>query len=309
MSRLKNKHYDMYDLIRVSTKDKLYLHGLYSAGSKDEPVILFVHGLGGNFYENYFVQVLGKEVSKNNIAFLSGNNRGNGSDTTFLNTDGEFVRIGSRYELLEDAHQDITAWIKFLIDKGYSQIILTGHSAGTVKVVRYLFEGELKNRVSKLILLSPIDSLGYRIAHGRNNIESFLEKAQAKVDEGKGEELVTTEFDHDILSYQTFISWYKRDDFGRMFEFCDRNYDFSVLKKVSVPTSIIVGTKDEYFHPASPEHPEDAMSILLKNIPSSEGEIIQNANHGFINFERELSKIILDNIKIAGPLEQKLRKS
>lgn len=293
----------MYDLIRVSTKDKLYLHGLYSVGSKEKPVILFVHGLGGNFYENYFVQVLGKEVSKNNIAFLSGNNRGNGNDTTFLNTDGEFVRIGSRYELLEDAHQDITAWVKFLIDKGYSQIILLGHSAGTVKAVRYLFEGELKDRVSKLILLSPIDPLGYRISHGRNNIESFLERAQVKVDEGKGKELVGSEFDHDILSYQTFISWYKRDDFGRMFEFCDKDYDFSILKKILIPTSIIVGTKDEYFHPVNPEHPEDAMNILLKSIPGSEGKIIKNANHEFISFERELSKIILDNIRISGPSE------
>ena len=60
-------------------------------------------------------------------------------------------------ELLEEAHLDISAWIKFLLDEGYQEIILQGHSLGTIKVIRYLFEGEYKNKISKLILLAPFE--------------------------------------------------------------------------------------------------------------------------------------------------------
>jgi pimeloyl-ACP methyl ester carboxylesterase len=66
-----------------------------------------------------------------------------------------------------------------------------------------------------------------------------------------------------------------------MFEFCSKDYDFPVLKKIKIPTKIIVGSKDEYFYPSNPKHPEGAMGILLKNITNSTGKIIDGAIHSF----------------------------
>lgn len=286
-------------LLRVTTSDGLYLHGYYMPSVNKDVALLHIHGMEGNFYQDYFVHVLMNKLEENGVGFLTVNTRGNGKDTDFNTVSGKIVRVGSRYELLEEAHLDITAWLKVLIDEGYKKIILQGHSAGTVKVVRYLFEGELKNKIDKLILLSPIDPLGFRIAKGRNNIEDFLKKAQAMVDEGKGDELVAPEFDHDVLSYKTFVSWYKRDDFGKMFEFCSPEYDFPILKQIKVPTKIIAGSKDEYLHPSNPEHPEEAMDILLKNIPDSKGKIIEGAVHSFKPREdimaMEVSDSVLEN--------------
>lgn len=264
----------MFESIRTITKDKLHLDGIYSEGSKDKPAVLFIHGMFNNFQTPNFVKPLGNKLHEKGFAFLATNNRG--------------AEEGSKYELLEEAHLDITAGVKFLLDKGYEKIILVGHSAGTVKAVRYLFEGEYKNKVVKLVLIVPVDSLGGRIANGRKDIEKFLAIAEEKVVEGKGKDLITSEFDHDTLSYQTFISWYKRDDFGKMFEFCDKNYDFPLLKKINLPTKIIVGTKDKYFYPTNPEHAEEAMKILLENTSNLEGKIIQNADHAFNGFEEEL---------------------
>lgn len=204
-------------LVRISTRDGLYLHGYYVPSKDKKVAVLNIHGMNGNFYEVNYVYVLADKLEEKGVGFLTVNTRGNGKDTDFDTVNEKIIRIGSRYELLEKAHLDITSWLKFLIDKGYKEIILMGHSAGTIKVVRYLFEGELTGRVNKFILLAPIDALGARIAKGRNDIVDFLKKAQKKVDEGKGEELVMPEFDHDLLSYQTFISWYQQDDLGRMF--------------------------------------------------------------------------------------------
>ncbi len=272
----------MGEEISITTSDNKKFNGICLEGSKDKPAVIYIHGMFGDYKTPNFVNNLKEGLIKNNFAYLATNNRGKGEN--------------SRYELLEEAHLDITAGIKFLIDKGYNKIILIGHSAGTLKVVRYLSEGNYKDSVIKLILVAPIDPLGGRIAHGRNNIEEFLKRAQEKVDEGKGNEMITSEFDHDDVSYQTFISWYKRDNLGRMFEFCNKEYDFPVLKQIKIPVKAIAGTKDEYLHPSSPEHPEEAMNILSKHIKNFDYKIVEGSGHNFNGFEKELVDEIMNFI-------------
>lgn len=284
-------------LIQIPTQDGLYLHGYYQPLESRKTAVLHIHGFEGNFYENNFIYVLSDEFEKAGVGFLSVNTRGNGRDTDFDMVDGNYRKIGARYELLEDAHLDISAWMKLLIDEGYKEIVLQGHSLGTIKVVRYLFEGEYKDKVDKLILLAPFDKKGLMNASGRKNIEELLKKAQVKVDEGKGDELITREFGERCLSYKTFISWYKQDDLGRMFEFCSSGYDFPILNQIKVLTKIIVGSKDEYFHISNPEHPEEAMGILLKHITNAKGKIIDGAVHSYKPYEivmaQEARKFVL----------------
>jgi len=285
-------------LLQIATSDGLYLHGYYVPSEDKKVGILHIHGFEGNFYENNFVHILIDEMEKNNIGFLTVNTRGNGRDTDFNTTDGKYRKIGARYELLEESHLDITAWLKFLIEEGYKEIVLMGHSLGTIKAVRYLFEGELKEKVNKLILLAPFDKKGYMIVQ-KLDTEELLLKAQKMVDEGNGDELITPEFGDGITSYKTFISWYKQDDLGRMFEFSSPNYDFPILKQIHIPTKIIVGSIDEYFYPTNPEHPEEAMGLLLKNISNSKGKIVEGSVHSFRHHEdimvKEVSSFILSN--------------
>lgn len=282
------------NLVKTATSDGLYLHGYYIPAPNKKQVVLHIHGFEGNFYENHFTHVLAAILQKNNIGFLAVNTRGNGKDTDFNTTDGKQVRIGARYELLEDGHKDISAWIEFLISEGYKTIVLQGHSLGTYKVVRYLFEGKYKDRVSKLILLAPFDQKGCLLASGRTDIESFIKKAKEKILHGGGEGLITHEYADITISYKTFISWYNSGDFSKMFEFCTSDYDFPVLRKIKIPTKIIVGSKDEYFYCTNPQHPDEAMKILLANIKNSEGTIIPDAVHSFAPHEDVMAKEVLD---------------
>ncbi len=281
-------------LLQVIISDGLYIHGYYSPSSDKRYVVLHIHGSEGNFYENNFLHVLAKELENSNIGFLTVNTRGNGKDTEFNTLNGGYRRIGTKYELLEEAHLDISAWLNFLISEGYENIILQGHSLGTIKVVRYLFEGEHKDKVNKLILLCPFDKKGLMQVSGRQDLEKLLSLATDKVNEGKGKETVTKEFEDMELSYNTFISWYKQDDLGRVFEFSSPDYDFPTLKSIAVPTKVIVGSKDEYFYVTDKEHPEKAMGILLKNIPTSEGIIIKGATHSFKPYEEEMAKEVTE---------------
>jgi pimeloyl-ACP methyl ester carboxylesterase len=276
-------------LLQITTSDGLYLHGYYVSSESKKVGILQIHGFEGNFYENNFVHVLANEMEEKGVGFLTVNTRGNGRDTDFNTTDGKTRRIGARYELLEEAHLDITAWLKYLINEGYKEIVLQGHSLGTMKAVRYLFEGEYKDKINKLILLSPFDKKGFMVVQ-KKDIDSLLIKAQKMVDNGKGDELITPEFGGGTTSYKTFISWYKQDDLGRMFEFCTQDYDFPILKQIKIPTKIVVGSKDEYFYPTNPEYPEEAMELLLKNISNSKGKLIEGSVHSFKPYEAKMAK-------------------
>jgi pimeloyl-ACP methyl ester carboxylesterase len=283
-------------LVQVATADGLYLQG-YFAPKEGKRALLHIHGSEGNFYENHFVQVLAKRMEEQNMTFLAVNTRGCEKIKDFNTPSGKYKTVGARYELLEDSPIDINAWIEFLNKEGYEEIVLCGHSLGTMKVVRYLTEGKYANKIKKLILLSPFDKKAFIQSHTKTPIGELLKRAQKMVDTGKGDEMITREFEDVVMSYKTFVSWYKQDELGRMFEFVSKDYDFPALKKIHVPTKIIVGSKDEYFHLSNPDHPEEAMQILLKHIPNSEGKIIEGAVHSFIPHEETLAKEILSFIK------------
>lgn len=284
-------------LVQITTADGLYLHGYYVPSVDRKVAVLHIHGFEGNFYENSFVHVLANTLEKEGIGFLTVNTRGNGKVTDFNTIEGKLRTTGARYELLEDAHKDISAWLEFLINEGYEKIVLQGHSLGTVKAVRYLFEGQHKDKVTSLILLAPFDKKAGMTANGRTDIANLLQRASQIVAEGRGDELIANEFGDGDMSYKTFISWYAQDDIGRMFEFCNASYEFPVLKKIEVPTKIVVGSKDEYFHNSNNDHPEEAMNILLSHIPNSVGKIINGASHSFVPYENDLAKEVILFVK------------
>jgi len=250
-------------LIQVSSSDGLYLHGFYSPTSDKKVALLHIHGFEGNFYENNFVYSLIRNLSQNNIAFLTVNTRGNNKISDFNTIDGTHKIIGAWNELLEEAHLDISAWVKFLLEEGYQEIILQGHSLGTLKVIRYLFEGEYKDKISKLILLAPFEK------HTPSS----------------------------NLSPQTFESWDNQSDLARVFDFSATNYDFPILKQIKIPTKIIVGEKDEYFYPTNPNDFKRIMDLLLSHIPNSQGVLIPEATHSYKPNEELMSEEVIKFIK------------
>jgi predicted alpha/beta-fold hydrolase len=256
-------------LVKTCTSDGLYLHGYHVESSDKKTVLLLIHGLEGNFYEIEFVHTLSKELDRNDIGFLSVNTRGNGKITDFNTKDDKIVTIGSWNELLEEAHLDISAWIEFLISENYENIILSGHSLGTFKVVRYLFEGKYADKIKKLILLAPFDI--------KTSFNTYGESVN--------------------LSEQTKNSWINDSDFSKIFSFFDSNYSYPILNKIQIPVKIIVGSKDIFFHPSDLKHPENAMDILLKNIKNSDGIVIEDLDHSYNPYPEKMVDEVLKFIK------------
>ena len=64
------------DILYTWTEDGLRLQGVHYEPEAKDLGVLFVHGMSGNFIENYFANVLGKSLVESGIGFLYGHNRG-----------------------------------------------------------------------------------------------------------------------------------------------------------------------------------------------------------------------------------------
>jgi len=275
----------MFNLVKTSTKDKVVLNGLFLKGDKSKPIVLHIHGFEGDFFTNKFISVIANKLKENNIGFLTVQTRGMANDYDLNGVDGKFRRYGAHFELLKNAYLDIDAWIEFLEKQGYYQVILQGHSLGTIKVVRYLFEGSYTDKVKKLILLAPFDKTYLAEDFTKGKWREYLNKAKEKVKDGKGDEIISKHFDSIVLSYQTYVSWYEETDLSHMFNFFDKNYSFPTLNKIRIPVKVIVGTKDEYFYLSNPEKPQGAIDILKNNIKDFSWKLVEDAKHNYNGYE------------------------
>ena len=287
----------MFDLVEVATKDKLRLQGLYSSGKANKPAVIHFHGFQGDFFTNPFIRPVAKKLHENGYGFLSIQTRGMGNDYLFNTTDGTWKRYGSYFEVHEEARLDIDAWIEFLKEKGYKQIILQGHSLGTFKIVRYLFEGTYPEIVNKLILLAPFDNIYMAESYTKGKWKDYVKQAKQMVQEGKGEEIIPKHWWDITISINTYISWLDENDFTHMFNFYDKKYLYPVLNKLNIPVKVIVGSKDEYLHTSNPSNPREAIDIMKKNIENFSYKLIEDAKHSFTGYEDVLAREILEFIK------------
>ncbi len=283
-------------LIETVTEDKLVLQGIYSGARDVKKVVLHMHGFEGNFYENKFVGFVGRALVARKIGFLTGNTRGAEKIKVFRTSDDEYVTLGARYERLEDAYLDIDSWIEAIdkICKNKVEIVLQGHSLGTMKVVRYLKEGKYRDRVKGLILLAPFDKNAYLRKMTNKSIEELLDLAQKQIDQGRGRILFDSVPEEERMSAVTFVSWYGQDDLGRVFDFGNKGYDFAALSEIEVATLVAVSRDDEFFHPSNPSNPEEAKAIFEKYIKQVQTKLFTDGGHGFGNREEELGDLVGD---------------
>jgi predicted alpha/beta-fold hydrolase len=285
------------DLPQVKTKDGLLFRGLYIDGDKNKPAIIHIHGFQGDFYTNEFLKKIAIQYKENNFGFVAVQNRGTGIQTDVYKATGGSAVVGSDFELLEEAYLDIDAWIEFLFEQGYKEIILQGHSLGTMKIIRYLFEGNHSDSVKKLNIHDPFDIIQILEDPTSAKSEEYLKIAEDKVKEGRGREIIPEHFLDAKMSYQTYVSHHKQDDFEKMFLVHDKSYEFPLLNKIEIPVKIIVGDNDPYFHPANPKNPQEALDLLLNNIKVSEGMLIKGSAHVYSGFEDIVAEEVVRFIK------------
>lgn len=279
----------------IHTEDGLLLHGvLYRPEKETQRVLVHVHGMAGNFYENLFLGFLAKTLTDNGIAFCAFNNRGNGHITDFVrvkNGKKDFVTHGSSGERFEDCLLDIQAYVNFVKGEGLTKVHVSGHSLGAPKVIYYAFKtGE---DLQSIILLSPPDMLGL-VRNDQHQFEKEITTANNMVQNGDGEKLLPEYVWGEYpIKAKTYLDLFGDDSKTAIFNFLNQGLGFEVLSKIDKPILSVMGRKDDVaIIPV-----EEIMELLEKEAvlsPKSETKILGNADHIYQGHEQELANVLND---------------
>lgn len=189
------------ELVEVVTDDDLIHAGalLEPAGSGEGvgsvDAVLMMHGNSSNFYEPFF-RYFAEELAVLGVASLRANNRGHDvisrpvgprNQVSALEAFHENANsfFGTGLEYLDDCCRDWRAWIDYLHERGYRNVVLWGHSRGAVKTAYYMAT-ENDPRVVGSILASPpwVSYSRWKSSAQAELFESYLEEAREQMDRG-----------------------------------------------------------------------------------------------------------------------------
>ena len=177
-------------LVRIPTTDGLLLDGALSEAPADKPksrAWVFLHGTGSNFTTPGILEGLAQLVSSRGEAVLRLNTRGHDLLAKIPTMSGS-VRGGAAFDHIGEAHLDIEAAVAWLIDAGYGQVSLLGHSLGGVKVIVSQSEHPMAE-VDEIVALSP-PRLRYESLIQDHAFKQHFDQARQLVDSGRGQEFV-----------------------------------------------------------------------------------------------------------------------
>ena len=282
-------------LVRINSIDEIELPGiLYIPDEDTDKIVIHIHGLNGNFYENRFLDALAKWYTDKNYTFLTFNNRGTGFITELLKWN-DFTVIGGCLERFKDCILDIDGVMNWIKSKGYKDIILEGHSYGCNKVL-YYYSHKKDNNIKKIVLLAPCDI--------PSECKKFLNEEEYKKAEEESTRLVKENMENELIDFSVMVNgkiaaWTYYNDFlpngeNDFIRYRDGvNAKSEVLNSINISTLVIFGNEDEC---VLTEPIEVVESYLKNNLSDCNIQIIENADHLYTGKYEALGKIIRNNI-------------
>ncbi len=281
------------ELVRTWTADELELCGLLCepAGPARDAAVLHIHGATSNFYRSHSTEAIGQELTARGFTFLTVNTRGH-DIVNILRTRKplEGARVGNAYERFEDCVHDIAAWLDLLEARGWSRIVLEGHSYGAMKAAYYMGRHP-DPRVVALSLLSPAER-GYFAVVLADEFAQAWRQAQALVAQGQGDQLVFVE-GLTPLAAQRILDGFRGQAGTDVFDFRNPDHPWTEISRIQVPTLLLYGTELE---PIS-VRPEEAVAIVkakATRCPRFDTRVIPGAPHNYMGYEAVVARTIGD---------------
>lgn len=281
-------------LVRINSIDEIEQPGiLYNPNGNTDKIVIHVHGLNGNFYENRFIDTLAKSYINKNYAFLTFNNRGKDFISELLKGD-DFAVVGGSLERFKDCLLDIEGVVNWVKEKGYKEIILEGHSYGCNKVL-YYYNKKKDNSIKKIVLLAPCDMPSEcKKFLSLEEYETAKDESTRLVNEGKENELINfSVMANGKIAAGTYYYDFLPGGENDFIKYRDGlNGKSEVLNSVNIPVLVVFGDVDECVltHPI-----EVVKEYLDNNINNCNIQIIEGADHSYTNKYDELGKVINDS--------------
>jgi len=275
------------ELIEFSTPDKLILHGfLMRPARKSSACIVYVHGMGGNFYKSRLYMDIAGAAAKKGFASFVINTRGHDSVSKVYGPRKKLM-LGTNLERFEDCVADITGALRALRMLGFRTFVLVGHSTGCQKIAYYQYTKKDPS-VRALVLLAPADDYAVWKKRLGKKFGAVVRLCKTLVRRRKGDE--TRKEIPRGFSAQRFLSV---ADPGRvetrLFDYEGPLKEFS---SITTPMFAAFGSKEEY----AVKQVKTYLDLLEKRTTSKRftKRIVKNADHGFWKHEHEVADAVVD---------------
>lgn len=278
--------------------DGLELSGLlYLPKQKTEKIIISVHGMASNCMKKRD-SIIAQEVEKENIAYFCFNNRGHdliSYSRKPIHGKQKTILIGTSYENVLEAYEDIKGAIQTVLKLGFTQIYLQGHSLGCTKIVytyqRFLEQDkDLIPYIKAILLLSLIDIQGTQKQVQKNKYTQNLEHAINKEKEGKEMELMPNHAFIWPICVKTYLQYFRDNETINIARYADEEYTFPELNAIKVPLWMRWGNDNELII----QEAKQLVEFMNSKIKQTNKDIgyIDGAGHNYRGKEEELASQI-----------------
>jgi pimeloyl-ACP methyl ester carboxylesterase len=267
----------------VTTDDHVPLFGLlYTPTRPTGYAVIHIPGGPGAFYSAQDMAPLASELNRDDYAFLSINMR----------TAGSMLR--ARFE---DYLLDVGAAVRLARQRGFTHLVLLGHSLGSARVVYYM--ARTKDPTVEGLVLSGVITSPYLEAQMRWNeaerarYDLFLQKQRERIQAGHGGELASYPWSGGReleMSADTWVSV-----FGAPQESNASTVKFAA--DIRVPVLVVHGTKDEA---AMPENAQELLKALVAS-PAKQLVMVEGANHLFMGYAQQYADIVANWVRKTVP--------
>jgi alpha-beta hydrolase superfamily lysophospholipase len=281
-------------LARLTTRDGVWLDGVMAEPRRRRgAAFVWVHGLGSVFSSGQpLIRELSTQLNAAGIGYFKFNNRGH----DVVARRGKLL-AGAAYERFGQSVEDIRAMVAFARSRGYSRVILAGHSTGANKVLHYAARAR-DRRVSHLILLGPISDVAAEAKRiGERDLHRRVAAAE-RIARRDPQALVPREWG--FWSARRYLSLFRPGGDEDVFPYYRPGARWTALRSVRVPVAAIVGSRDEYLD----RRPQELLEAFRRNASrarSFTGIVVPGARHGFQNRERELADFTVRWIRTHHP--------
>ena len=249
-------------------KDRM-LDGFYRpAPKKNSPLLVFVHGMGSNFYRSALKKAFLEAAPALELGILSFNNRG--------------AERGTEDENFRTCLSDLDAAAEFARRRGHRKLVFIGHSTGCQKIA-YWQAQRRHPAVAGLVLLAPADDYAATRRDLGKRFEKTIAWARKKVAAGQGDAPVTGLYERFTAERFLSLADVKRVE-ANVFRYAGALTQF---RRVTCPVLAVFGENEEFA--AIP--PAEMLAILRKKTKSSDFDdwLIPGADHGFHGCAAELA--------------------
>jgi hypothetical protein len=279
------------ELLSTTADDGLRLDGALhapaagAAAALPVDALLFLHGVGSNFYGGSLFAGLTPPLLTAGAAVLWANTRGHdGLHTAWVR--GRPRQLGAAYEIVDECRLDVAAWVRLLGERGFQRIGVLGHSLGAIKAV-YAQARAPHEQVVGVAAASP-PRLSHAVFHSGANREDYREalaRARQLVEQKSGATLIEVRFPFPlVISAGTFVDKYGPGEHYNILKFVDR---------VACPLLFTYGAVEL-------AEGGEAFAGLPELLAEAKGtnqrldvEIVEGANHNYSDRHGQLGEVLL----------------